>query len=183
VQTASADDGDGRLDELDIATGRRLVARTAAVSGALMLLSVVLYSCAPLQGGGSATIAGRVAGCLALIVIAVLVAWRFVRSADHPILMAAVALAGVVSLALVSFASAYVVMSTNDPAAFTEPLSRVDALYFTMVTATTLGYGDISPTSEPARVVVMLQIVANVVVIGVAARALMETARRRSRSV
>jgi hypothetical protein len=48
-----------------------------------------------------------------------------------------------------------------------------------MTTATTIGYGDISPRTEAARVVVMIQMVTNVAVIGAAARLLAHTVRQR----
>ena len=84
-----------------------------------------------------------------------------------------------VALAVVTFASVYLLMSTRDASAFSEPLGRVDALYFSLTTATTVGFGDISARSSQARVVVMLHMVVNVVVIGVAARVLLSAAQRR----
>ena len=61
-----------------------------------------------------------------------------------------------------------------------EEWSWVDSFYFAVVTATTVGFGDISAKSEPARIAVMAQMVTNVVVLGVAARVLVHAARRRS---
>ena len=43
--------------------------------------------------------------------------------------------------------------------------TKTDALYFTLVTLATVGYGDIWPSGQTARVVAMVQIVFNLVVI------------------
>lgn len=55
------------------------------------------------------------------------------------------------------FANAYYWLSQRSPAAFSETLSRIDAAYFTVSTATTTGFGDIHPLSGSARLVVIAQ--------------------------
>ena len=62
------------------------------------------------------------------------------------------------------FAVAYTFLSHSDPRAFTcGALSLFEALYFSLVTAATVGYGDIIPKSASARGLVMLEIGANLV--------------------
>lgn len=61
---------------------------------------------------------------------------------------------------LVLFALLYLSLSTTDPLAFSEPLDRVDALYFTSSTFATVGFGDIVPASQLARVLVAAQMFA-----------------------
>ena len=46
-----------------------------------------------------------------------------------------------------------------------ESLSLVDAFYFTCVTITTLGYGDIAPTSQIGRFLIVIQVLVGFVVI------------------
>lgn len=65
------------------------------------------------------------------------------------------------------------------PGQFEGIATRVDALYFTLTTLTTVGFGDIYPVGQTARVVVMLQMVFNVVVIAAAVRVLLVAVRRR----
>ena len=50
-----------------------------------------------------------------------------------------------VPLFLVLFAAAYYMMSQSDASNFTSPLTRSDALYFTVTIFSTVGFGDISP--------------------------------------
>lgn len=62
-----------------------------------------------------------------------------------------------ISCALVVFATCYLALAQGGQ--FEGDLrTRIDALYFTVVTMATVGYGDISPSGQEARVVVMLQI-------------------------
>ena len=56
---------------------------------------------------------------------------------------------------------------------------RLDALYFTMTTFSTVGYGDISPKSEVARALVTGQLVVDLVLIGLIAKVILGTAQRR----
>ncbi|UGQ13646.1 potassium channel family protein [Yinghuangia sp. ASG 101] len=45
-------------------------------------------------------------------------------------------------------------------------VTRTDALYFTLVTTATVGYGDITATGQASRIAVMVQIVFNLVFLG-----------------
>jgi hypothetical protein len=91
--------------------------------------------------------------------------WAIVR-ARHPAIRAVQALAATTPLFLLLFASAYFVMSRDDPATFTEPLSRTDGIYFTVTIFATVGFGDISAKTEAARVAVTVQMLLDLVVLG-----------------
>ena len=77
-------------------------------------------------------------------------------------------LALVLYVAAIVFALAYVSISASDPASFTQPMDRVDALYFTATVLATVGFGDITAVSQPARLLVTFQMVFNVLVISTA---------------
>lgn len=61
---------------------------------------------------------------------------------------------------IVGFASAYLDISLDDPRSFSTgaPLSPVSALYFSIVTFATVGYGDIAPLKDTARILVCIEI-------------------------
>jgi hypothetical protein len=61
-------------------------------------------------------------------------------------------------LAAFCFSVLYLYLVRQDENAFSSELDLGDALYFSIVTMTTTGYGDISPKSGSARFVVCLQI-------------------------
>ncbi|MGW0814511.1 potassium channel family protein [Streptomyces viridiviolaceus] len=75
------------------------------------------------------------------------------------------------------FASAYYTLA-KQPGQFTGLRTRVDALYFTVVTLATVGYGDITPRGQTARVVTILQILYSFVFLTAAATALTQWVRR-----
>jgi len=70
-------------------------------------------------------------------------------------------LAGVVAsyfLAILCFSVLYVYVVRLDKEAFSEALKLSNAIYFSIVTMTTTGYGDISPKSGLARFLVSIQV-------------------------
>jgi voltage-gated potassium channel len=60
-----------------------------------------------------------------------------------------------------AFGVAYIFMSAVDQNAFSSArtLSLIDGMYFSVVTAATVGYGDIVPVSNPARIGVIIEII------------------------
>jgi hypothetical protein len=63
------------------------------------------------------------------------------------------------ALTLYAFAVIYTAISVGNPAAFNQPLSFGAAIYFSVVTAATVGYGDIIPISPWARFAVVAEII------------------------
>ena len=59
--------------------------------------------------------------------------------------------------------------------------TRLDSLYFTMTTLTTVGYGDIHATGQTARALVLVQMVFNVVFVAAAATLLSARIREAAR--
>jgi hypothetical protein len=86
---------------------------------------------------------------------------------------------GSVLLIITTFATLYWAMSGRTVSTFTEPLSRVDAIYFATTVFTTTGFGDIAPISELARFAVTLQMLFGfALVVGAIGAALSRTVRR-----
>ncbi|MBK1787022.1 potassium channel family protein [Prauserella cavernicola] len=73
-------------------------------------------------------------------------------------------------LLLLLFAAAYTVMSNADSANFDEPLTRSDSLYFTVTVFATVGFGDIVPVSETARLITTGQMVVGLIALGLVAK-------------
>jgi voltage-gated potassium channel len=69
-------------------------------------------------------------------------------------------------------------MSRGDPTTFTAPLSRTDALYFTVTIFATVGFGDISAKSEAARLVVTAQMILDLIILGLGARIILGAVQR-----
>jgi hypothetical protein len=79
---------------------------------------------------------------------------------------------------LLLFASTYFVMERASAANFTQPLSRTDALYFSVTVFTTVGFGDITAKSETARAVLIIQMLADLALLGAGARVLLGAIHR-----
>jgi voltage-gated potassium channel len=118
-------------------------------------------------------------------VLAATVAWqiRGVVRSRRPWLRAVEAAILSVALLLVPFASAYVTFSYGDPASFTQPLTKLDAIYFTVTVFSTVGFGDVAPVSEPARLLVTVQMLADLALVGVIAKLLIGAAQWRRGSL
>lgn len=70
---------------------------------------------------------------------------------------------------IVFFALVYLRLA-QAPGQFTGLATRIDALYFTMTTLTTVGYGDVHADGQVARLVVTVQLAFDLVFLGLLAR-------------
>ena len=95
---------------------------------------------------------------------------RWIVTSPFPGLRGVEALAISIPLFLLLFASTYVVMAAISAGNFSEPLTRTDALYFTVTVFSTVGFGDITAKTEAARLVVTGQMIADLVTIGLAVK-------------
>ncbi|SFC74556.1 potassium channel family protein [Streptomyces aidingensis] len=109
---------------------------------------------------------------LGLLAVAALLVWqtRAIVRSPRPRLRAVEALSVTVPVFLLLFATVYYMTARSEPGAFTEPLSRTDALYFTLTVFATVGFGDITPVTQPARVATMVQMAGGLLFVGVVAR-------------
>ena len=117
---------------------------------------------------------------LELCVFGVVVGFQVpaIVKAKYPILRAIEALAILVPLYVLIFARIYLSSSLNDPSAFTRTLDNVTALYFTVTVFATVGFGDIVAETDSMRLLVTLQMLLNLVILGVVIRLLASAARR-----
>jgi voltage-gated potassium channel len=164
--------------ELAPAKRRRLIYRAVLRGLLTATLLVVLYYQLPLHQRWGADAAVRV--LLGLLVFVGITAWqvRAIAGSRYPELKAAEALGLLFPLYLVVFASTYYVMERASGASFSQPLTRTDALYFTVTVFSTVGFGDIVPKSEVARVVLIFQMLGDIALLGAGARILLGAVRR-----
>jgi voltage-gated potassium channel len=118
-----------------------------------------------------------------IVAFAVVLAWqlRRVTRAEYPVLRAVHALAVTIPFFLVVFAAVYLSLAQGSDAHFSEPLDHTGALYLAITIFSTVGFGDITPESELARIVVSIQMLLDLVVIGVVVRLLSTAAKTGSR--
>jgi predicted small integral membrane protein len=155
-----------RVEELPAGAPRRLVVRGLLRASVTATALVVLYCTLPLTGsldGATATLLA-----VGLLALAGVVTWqvRAVLRSPYPGLRAIEALAAAIPLFLVLFAAAYLQLADAQAGAFSEPLSRTDALYYTITVFSTVGFGDITPKADLARIVTMVQMLGDLLVVG-----------------
>ncbi|MEJ2889180.1 potassium channel family protein [Actinomycetospora aeridis] len=160
----------------------RRVVLVLARSVITIVLLVVLYFLAPLDPRqDTGTLILFLLGLVALVAMVVF-QLRAIVTARYPGLRAVEAFASAIPLFLLLFAATYTAISAARPDMFTVPLTRVDALYFTVTVFATVGFGDITPLSQAARILVTIQMVADLLVLGLLVNSMLEAVRRgRSR--
>lgn len=157
---------------------QRALARALARTLGTVIVCVAVYFALPLaRAFGWRTLAALVTG---LLVVALLVAWQVhaILGARFPALRAIEGLALTAPLFVLLFAAVYVLLDQSDPGAFSQPLSRFDALYFTVTVLATVGFGDIVAVSEVARVVVTAQMIADLLLVGLVLKVVLDAVRR-----
>jgi hypothetical protein len=153
----------------------RVVARSL-ITGALV---VVLYAVLPAdQAQSTSSLVVLAVGLVLLGLLVGIRVWQIQRD-DRPQLRAAEGLALVVPLFVALFAWAYLLLSQAEPAAFSEPLNRIDAAYFTLSILSTVGFGDISAQNDLARLLVSAQIVLTFTLLAGVVRLILQTGRAR----
>ncbi len=157
---------------------RRDLMKTALRAIVSVAFFLVLYSFLPIEGRPHRAIALRFFAGLALFVAVLSVELRAIARHKHPMQRAVIAMATVLPLFLFWFAWSYLTLSRSNPATFGSPLTRIDAFYFTVTVFSTVGFGDITPKTEIARVMVTLQMLGDLAVIAVVVRMIMGTATR-----
>jgi voltage-gated potassium channel len=151
----------------------RLVLRTTLA----IVLLVVAYYQAPLDRPLTFASGALFVGALLLAALVVIAEVRGILASPRPLLRAIRVIALGLPLLLVLFAATYITVDGQQANAFTEPLSRTDGLYFTVTTFATVGYGDISPQTELARVLVTVQMLVGLVAVGVIAKVVLGAVR------
>ena len=135
------------------------------------IVVVVLYYVAPLQLMAGVPL--WLSLTLGLVVLTGVTAYqvRAILRSHRPAVRGMEAIAVTVPLFLVLFAAAYFLVSQTDQANFSEgPLTRTDTLYFAVTMFATVGFGDITATSQFARVLVTVQMILDLIVVGAVIR-------------
>jgi voltage-gated potassium channel len=156
-----------------------IVVRTLAV---LVLLLVAYYQ-APLDRPLTVMTGLLFVTSLVLLALALVVQVRGILVSPTPLLRAIRTLLVGMPTLLVVFAATYVTIDGQQSGAFSEPLNRTDGLYFTVTTFATVGYGDITPVTQLARITVTVQMVIGLVVVGLIAKVVLgavQVARERN---
>jgi voltage-gated potassium channel len=172
------------LRALPPAERRRRITLGLLRAAAVTVVLVAVYYLAPLSRLSDVPLAlSLVVGLIALTTVA---SWqvRAVIRARHPGIRAIQSLATTAPLFLLLFATSYFLMAQTDADSFTvHPLTRTDTFYFTVTVFSTVGFGDISAASQAARILVIVQMILDLLVLGLGIRVFLGAVQRgRERS-
>lgn len=182
----SSDQGLQVGQALTRAQRRRLLWWVLVRSLAGVAILVALYYLLPWQDLRAVSVWRSLVVGLLILVAVILLQVRAIVASRYPGLRAVEALAVSAPLSLLMFASTYLILAQDNAANFsTHQLTRTDALYFTVTVFSTVGFGDITATSQSARVFVMVQMVLDLVILGLGVqvyRGAAAAGRQRSQS-
>jgi hypothetical protein len=157
----------------------RMLLRSALVLAGLL----ALYAVIPVPGQRESvwfTALMALAGLAALTYAFIALAQRAQRARSSPS-ETAIRLEALVAVlyAFIVFMSLIYLGLSDTEGQFDELHTRIDALYFTMTTIATVGFGDVHATGQAARLVVTLQIFLDLIFVGLVARIILPTLARQ----
>lgn len=166
------------MEPLTTRQRRWLVVRGLLRALATAVVMVALYYVLPLDRRSDTYLVAALAIGVALLTG--VIAWqvRAIIRSGYPAIRATQSLATTTPLFLLFFASTYFIMSIDDAATFAEPLTRSDVLYFTVTIFATVGFGDISAQTETARLVVTVQMLLDLVILGLGIQVILGAVKR-----
>jgi voltage-gated potassium channel len=164
-------------DDLESRPHRRLIVAGLLRAMLTTVVLVTLYYILPLNQPLDTSAVVRL--ILGLVIFAGISFWqiRSILRSRFPGVRAVEALAVIAPLFLLIFASTYFLMSGGGSSNFSQSMTRTDALYFTVTTFATVGYGDITATSQLARSIVTVQMVLDLLILGLGIRAFIGVVR------
>ena len=84
---------------------------------------------------------------------------------------------------VIGFSSIYITLFRQNINNFSQPLNVIDTIYFSFVTYTTVGYGDIYPQLQLAKITVIMEIMFSlfmlIIIIGAATSRIITNERKR----
>ena len=168
-----------RLAELNTSSRRTAMLRAAFTIVLAWVLIVGAFYLLPIGHESGLRAFLRLGADIALVGVVFTWQIRRIAVAELPELRAIEALGIVVAVFLVAFSAIYLAMSHQSASTFTQPLDHTRALYLTITIFSTVGFGDITPRTDTARLVVSAQMLLDLVIIGAVVRLLFNAAKSR----
>jgi hypothetical protein len=168
-----------RLADLPKRQRRLAVFRCGATIALSWVLILGAYALLPIGHESGLRALLRLGADIALV--GAVFAWQIgrINAAELPELRAVEALGVVIALFLVLFSAIYLSMAHGNKFTFTQDLDHAKALYFTITVFSTVGFGDITPRTDAARMIVSAQMLLDLAIIGVVVRLLFNAAKSR----
>jgi NADH:ubiquinone oxidoreductase subunit 2 (subunit N) len=148
--------------------------------GALLTLLITLYFVVPVsENDRGDPVVRALASLLVLVALAATVLVQVRMSAGDPNRHVD-GLVIVIVLVWLVFSLAFYLMAQRRPDQVADLHTRLDGLYFAASTMLTIGYGDVHATGQAARALVLVQMLFDVVFVGIAVTMLTTRIRNRA---
>jgi voltage-gated potassium channel len=147
------------------------------VTGSVAAL-VAVYYLLPLDHSSTPVAVTILLIGLAGFIVLVAVQVRLIIRSPFPGLRAIESLATSVPLFLLLFAGTYVALAALSAGSFGGHLSHTDGLYFTVTVFSTVGFGDITAKTQTARLLVTGQMIADLIILGIAIKIIVGAVKR-----
>ena len=159
----------------------RLIVAASIRTILTVALLLLLYAVAPAEPLVTGDAYRSLIVVLAIIVAVVAIQVHAITHASYPEVRAIEAVISALTLFVVLFALFYVSLAAADASNFSQPLNRIGAFYFTVTVLSTVGFGDISPKSDVARLAVATQMLLDLALIAIIVRVFATAARSGAR--
>lgn len=156
-----------------MATDRPGIRHSWLAAGFNLIAVLVVFFAMPVHTGqGLVRLVGNLVLTIVAVTVVALVLFREVARSETEATLSILNLVLLLEIVLIAFSFVYFAVANNSAGQFTGLETRLDALYFTLTTTTTTGYGDVHPTGQAARAVVSAHMAFNLVFIAAVGSAL-----------
>ena len=159
-----------RYEDLSPRQRRRLQALLLTRSALVGALLFAAYYILPLNQPEDIGLLLFLIGGLTLIGVVIGLQVHAILNSPFPRVRGLQTLITGIPLLLVVFAAVFYLTAQAEPGSFSEPLDKISAMYFTVTVFSTVGFGDITAKTDVARILVTIQMLFDLVIIGLAAK-------------
>jgi hypothetical protein len=170
----------GRFLTLDRKKRRQLGIRAALRIALTAALLLGLYLVAPVDLRSDQLTLVRLIVALVIVSVVVAVQVQSILSASYPLLRAVESVITALLVFIIVFSYLYLDLAHINPEYFSQTISHVSALYFTVTVLSTVGFGDITATNDVTRVVVVIQMLLDLTFIAIIIRIFFWAAQTRA---
>ena len=158
-----------RYEDLTPRRRRKLQALLLARSALVGVLLFAAYCLLPLNQPEDIGLLFLIGG-LTLIGVVIALQVHAILKSPFPRVRGLQTLITGIPLLLVVFAAVFYLTGQAEPGSFSEPMDKISAMYFTVTVFSTVGFGDITAKTDVARSLVTIQMMFDLVIIGLAAK-------------
>ena len=174
-----SEDGTER-ETADLSMRRRVRRGLLTIAAVLVAYYAVPVGEIPSMAGVALSVLGLIAGLGLLVYETVRQVRRLAGARPDDGVVRIESLIFLIYFVVPLFALGYFALESADPSQFAELTTKTDALYFTVSTLATVGFGDVHATDQLSRILVTIQVAFDLVFVGALVTLLTSLIRQRA---